>query len=332
MHRHVPWTLTNSFLSEGCGVQIRPMVRHRDLRSKCRQPSNQPGEHVMQSRGKSSLLRFVRFLLRVFRYGEALHPGPVPGFVLGLLNPTGLINKVDLINSLPQGTHGTVWTVSETHLTKGGCAQFRRSLHCTRSPYKLLHGEFVPPKTSRQSYLAVRGKERGVGFLTSTPGRSLMHDWPQEVTNQQRCHVAGFQAGQQWLQGGAFYGKAFQSSRVPTRDSNNHLLTHIVDRIAQRAFRPRFIGGDFNHFLDDLPAVTSLLSQGWEAVQCLAKRKFRQEIQPTIQQKHTKDLLLLSPELAPLVTEVHVEPDWVANHSILYVVLRPDFQSIRVPI
>ena len=27
-----------------------------------------------------------------------------------------------------------------------------------------------------------------------------------------------------------------------------------------------------------------------------------------------------------------MEPDWVANHSIVYVVLRPDVQSIRAPI
>lgn len=194
------------------------------------------------------------------------------------------------------------------------------------------HGDFVPPKSSHQSYLAVRGKERGVGFLTSTPGRSLTQDWPQEVYNQQRCHVAGIQVGQRWIQGGAFYGKAFQSSGVPTRDSNNNLFSHLVDRIANCAFGPRFIGGDFNQFLDELPAVQTLLQQGWEEAQCLAKRKFRQEIQPTIQQKHTKDLLLLSPELVPLVTEVHVEPDWVANHSIVYVVLRPDVQSIRAPI
>ena len=332
MQGHEPWTLNNSFSSERGGVHIRPLVRHSDPRSTCSRPYRQPREPTMQIRGKSSLLRFVLFLFQVFRYGEASHPGPCQGFVIGLLNPTGLLNKADLINTLPQGSHGTVWTVSETHLTKGGCAQFRRSLLCTRSPYKLIHGEFVPPKTAHQSFLSVRGKERGVGFLSSTPGRSLMHDWPQEVSGQQRCHVAGFQMGLNWLQGGVFYGSAFHSSGLPTRDSNNQLFSHLVERIDQNAYGPRFIGGDFNHFLDELPAVQTLLHHGWEEAQSIAKRRFGQAIQPTIQQKHTKDLLLLSPELVPLVTEVHVEHDWVANHAIVYVVLRPDAQSIKVPI
>lgn len=177
-------------------------------------PSQRTRAQTTQSRGKNSLRRFVTFLFTVFRFGEAQHPGPVcppqvEGFVLGLLNPTGLLNKTALINQLPQGTQGTVWIVSETHLTQEGGTQFRRSLSCTRSPYyKLLRGEYAPPKSVSQSPLAIRGKERGVGFLPSTPGRHLTHDWPNHVTQQQRCHVAGFQFGCQWIQGGAFYGNA----------------------------------------------------------------------------------------------------------------------------
>ena len=271
--------------------------------------------------------------MTVFRCGEALHPGPpCDGLLLGLLNPTGLLNKVDLINKLPEGTHGTIWAVSESHLTKSGCAQFRRALQCSRSQYKYFPGDFVPPKSNTQSILAVRGKERGVGFLTSVPGRSLMHDWPQEVTQHQRCHVSGFQMGRQWIQGGAFYGSAFHSTGIPTREHNNFLLSHLVERIGIQAHGPRFIGGDFNHFHDELPAVQTLLQGGWEEAQCYAQRQFGQEIQPTIQQKHTKDLLFLSPELLSRVRSVHVEADWVANHSIVYVLLSPDSPSTRVPI
>ena len=287
----------------------------------------------MQIRGKSSLLRFVLFLFQVFRYGEASHPGPCQGFVIGLLNPTGLLNKADLINTLPQGSHGTVWTVSETHLTKGGCAQFRRSLLCTRSPYKLIHGEYVPPKTAHQSFLSVRGKERGVGFLSSTPGRSLMHDWPQEVSGTTTMPRSRVPDGAELVTGrSSFTVVLFTVADCPPGIPNNQLLSHLVERIDQNAYGPRFIGGDFNHFLDELPAVQTLLHHGWEEAQSIAKRRFGQAIQPTIQQKHTKDLLLLSPELVPLVTEVHVEHDWVACHAIVYVVLRPDAQSIKVPI
>ena len=310
-------------------MQIRPTI-HSDRHATCRR--QQTRQSRIQSRGKN-LFRFACYLLQVFRYGEALHPGPpCQGFVLGLLNPTGLLTKAELINQLPQGTHGTTWVVSETHLTQNGCSQFKKALHLTKSPYKLVHGDYVPPKYCQQSKLAVRGKERGVGFLTTTPSRSLMHDWPHHVAQQQRCHVAGIQMGHHWVQGGAFYGNAFQSTGANTRDHNNDLLSFVVNRLCEGARGPRFIGGDFNHFIDDLPVVQTLLQQGWEEVQHAARRKFGQEIAPTIQQKHTKDLLFLSPDLTPLIRSVHVEADWVANHSIVYVVLDPHTPPQKVPI
>ena len=197
-----------------------------------------------QQSGVKNMLRFFVLLMFVFRFGEASHPGPpCSGFVLGLLNPTGLLHKSDLINQLPQGSQGTTWLVSETHLTQPGCEQFKRALKLSKSPYKLLHGDTVPPKQQHQSLHAVRGKEKGVGFLTSAPGRALMHSWPSDIAPQNRCHVAGFQYGQQWLQGGVFYGNAFQSGGVSTRESNNRLLSHIVHRICDCARGPRFIGG-----------------------------------------------------------------------------------------
>lgn len=97
--------------------------------------------------------------------------------------------------------------------------------------------------------------------------------------------------GKHWLQGGAFYGNAFQSTGLVTRDQNNQLFAHLVDRLCAGARGPRFVGGDFNHFIDDLPPIQTLLQPGWEEVQHVAPRQFGQEIAPTIQQKHTKDLL-----------------------------------------
>ena len=138
--------------------------------------------------------------------------------------------------------------------------------------------------------------------------------------------------GKHWVQGGAFYGNAFQSTGSVTRDQNNQLFNHLVDRLCDGARGPRFVGGDFNHFIDDLPSIQTLHQRGWEEVQHVAFRKFGQAIAPTIQEKHTKDLLFLSPELIPLLKAVHVEPDWVANHSIVYVVLDPENPRIRVPI
>lgn len=94
-------------------------------------------------------------------------------------------------------------------------------------------------------------------------------------------------------------------------------LSHVTNRINGCAKGPRFIGGDFNHFIDELSEVQALLKEGWEEAQHLAHRKFGQVVAPTIQQKHTKDLLFLSPDLLQRVIAVKVEDDWVANHSIV---------------
>ena len=324
----------NSFFRMG-GVHIRPAgvsIRHRDRKHQHCRVSHSNRDRPLQSRVKS-LLRLMVVLTFTFRFGEASHPGPKsPGFVLGLLNPTGLQNKTDLINQLPQGAQGTTWLVSETHLTLQGSVQFKKALKLSHSPFKLIHGDFVPPKSHLQSSMASRGKERGVGFLTSVPGRELMTSWTPDIRQHQRCHAAGFQYGRQWLQGGVFYGNAFQSGGLATRELNNFLLSQVFERVGTGARGPRFIGGDFNHFIEDLPVVQTMLQQGWQEVQHLAACRFGQAVQPTIQQKHAKDLLFLSPELTPFVKQVCVEPDWVANHSLVYVVLDIGVASHRVPI
>ena len=132
--------------------------------------------------------------------------------------------------------------------------------------------------------------------------------------------------------GWSFLRRCLHSTGAQTREKNNQLLSHVVDRLTEGAKGYRFIGGDFNHFVDDLSIVQSLTQQGWEEAQHIALRKFEQPIQPTIQHKHTKDLLFLSPELSPLVKEVHVESDWFANHAIVYTVLQAEPPQMRVPI
>ena len=301
-------TAAYSFFRMG-GAHIRPAgvsIRHRDRKHQHCRVSHSNRDRPLQSRVKS-LLRLMVVLTFTFRFGEASHPGPKsPGFVLGLLNPTGLQNKTDLINQLPQGTQGTTWLVSETHLTLQGSVQFKKALKLSHSPYKLIHGDFVPPKSHLQSSMASRGKERGVGFLTSVPGRELMTSWTPDIRQHQRCHAAGFQYGRQWLQGWVFYGNAFQSGGLATRELNNFLLSQVFERVGTGARGPRFIGGDFNHFIEDLPVVQTMLQQGWQEVQHLAACRFGQAVQPTIQQKHAKDLLFLSPELTPFVKQVCV--------------------------
>ena len=106
-----PRPLPNSVQQVDRGVHIRATAKIR-IQDPSRTESwlSHPFDQwTVQSPDKSLQLRFVCFLTAVFRYGEALHPGPKhEGFVLGILNPTGLLHKADQINRLPQGTLGTV--------------------------------------------------------------------------------------------------------------------------------------------------------------------------------------------------------------------------------
>ena len=70
------------------------------------------------------------------RIGEATNPGPgEEGFIIGCMNPSGLMGKGELINMLP-GTQAA-WCVSETHLTALGTNKFKEQLRYTAAHYKL---------------------------------------------------------------------------------------------------------------------------------------------------------------------------------------------------
>ena len=56
------------------------------------------------------------------RFGEARHPGPSNTFSVGVINPTSILNKVDLFHSLGGG----IWALSETSATQRVQAICRR--------------------------------------------------------------------------------------------------------------------------------------------------------------------------------------------------------------
>lgn len=103
-------------------------------------------------------------LLSCVRVGEASNPGP-SSFVVGAINPTGLLGKADHIAALQPGVYG----ISETHLSSLGVRQFRRELQSHRVPAKFLSSQ--PAPLIRSSMGVIGGKSTGVGFISSS--------WPQ---------------------------------------------------------------------------------------------------------------------------------------------------------
>ena len=151
------------------GAQIRPegfMIRHSDHNMYHVQPRLLTRGRQQQS-GVKNMLRFFVLLTFVFRFGEASHPGPpCSGFVLGLLNPTGLLHKSDLINQLPQGSQGTTWLVSEIGNTPNP-ACLNSSSGPSSFPRALISCCMViqcHPNSSTSLYMLCGAKKRGLGF------------------------------------------------------------------------------------------------------------------------------------------------------------------------
>ena len=116
-----------------------------------------------------------QFALLGHRVGEAKNPGPKETddetFVLGTANPTGLMHKASLIGTLPQGNAGSIYAISETHLTVPGTSQFQREISVCKSPFKLYRGAPVQSKVA--SHSSIGGKQKGVAFLSTIPHMHL---------------------------------------------------------------------------------------------------------------------------------------------------------------
>ena len=125
-------------------------------------------------------------LVIFLRIGEAANPGP--SVQIGCVNPTGLLNKGQTIDELPRGDGGTIWAVSETHISLPGRSKLHKEFSCHKSGYNLQLGANVPTRSATIS--SIGGKQRGVGFLSTLPSRSMSATWSQEDWKQGRFHVA----------------------------------------------------------------------------------------------------------------------------------------------
>ena len=255
------------------------------------------------------------------RIGEASVPGPPQGeCIIGCLNPTGLLDKAHLLAQLPKGHH-SVWTVSETHLSLPGAAKFNKQLKFHETGLQAQLGAPVPLRT--QTVSAIGGKHRGVGFLTDTAHRAMTATWPDEAWRQNRFHVACFQMGERWIQGGVIYGVATHPQLHESKAQTDAQCQHVTDRLVHQSQGLRFIGGDFNQPDGGLQNMQLWADAGWVNVQTWAQQTLGKAIQPTCKLKSTIDHLYVSPQLALYLKDVEVQHDWFADHSVLIAKFHP---------
>ena len=166
--------------------------------------------------------------------GEASNPGPDIYPQIGCINPTGLLGKAQLLSSLPRQSLGTIWAVSETHLTRPGKSKLGKELAFHKADFRMEMGAPVPPKSSTIS--AVGGRHRGVGFLcNSSSSRPLTPTWSNEDWTQHRVHAAAFLIANRWILGGVVYGYAAQPDTVETKNKTSAQVDLLIDRLVYQS-------------------------------------------------------------------------------------------------
>ena len=254
------------------------------------------------------MLVFLVTLLS-FRYGEAIHPGP--GFALGSINPSGLLGKAQLLNSLPEGCYG----VCESHLSRLGIQQFRNELKAHHCPFRFV--STAPAPLIREAVGVIGGKSTGVGLLTSFPARNLPFDIPEHTQHEARVQVTAVCIQGTWIKVGICYGYAHCHNSLATRQKTDDLLGHVVKKIALESNGPRIIMGDFNQPYGLLPQEDILRACGFVEIQQFGSFKWNRAPRPTCRSVTTKDFVWISPELIPLLDDIYMDDSLFPDHSVL---------------
>ena len=275
-----------------------------------------------------------QFALLGYRVGEAKNPGPKETddetFVLGTANPTGLMHKASLISTLPQGNAGNIYAISETHLTVPGTSQFQRELSVCKSPFKLYRGAPVQSKVA--SHSSIGGKQKGVAFLSTIPGRALTCTWDETKWAEGRFHLSAFCIGHEWILGGVAYGYATMAQTIPVRQQTETILKQLTHRIVEQGEGPRFIAGDFNQDPDILEEPKVWQSKGWKEAQEVFFEMTGKYPEITCKHRTRKDYLWLSPELCRQLLRVEVLHDSFKDHAVIVAEFQAFRSSSKIPV
>ena len=260
-------------------------------------------------------------VLQMFQ-GEASNPGPS----IAVVNPTGVMGK----SSLLAGLGADIICISETHLSAEGVPQFKKELHFAANKMKLSHGWPAPKRSNTVG--AIGGRPKGVGFATNYPVRAHSPEWPNEVQQEARLHVASFHVGNQWVTGGLAYGYAELPQTIPTKQATNSLIHHLSEAVVHNCRGRRFVAGDWNQPLEDIECVKQWEDLGWKEVQQWAKENLHQVPIATCKKSTVRDFLFLSPEFLEDLEGVEVGWDNFADHATLIAHFRNFASSPKVPI
>ena len=263
---------------------------------------------------------------KLIRVGEATNPGPnisvhdavhIPedAFQFGLINPTGLHQKAELVASLGKG----VWAVAESRVT-------HKSRSLLRHEFKSLqfYTDFcdpVPPCSKKRSDV-YKGIAAGVACISSFPIRNVSCDIPQHIRDSYRLVPTHVSLGPHTtLLVITIYAPPPNNQTIEDPNAlTADLISAACDMI--HAWRgPGIIAGDFNQDICDFAPIQHLFSIGWKDAQEHSVQKFCHSKKPTCitaqgQSCHSK--ILCSPTVATSIYYCNAVDDHLfANHPTL---------------
>ena len=246
------------------------------------------------------------------RIGEAKTPGPAAAgdtWSLGVCNPSGLQGKSVLL----AGVDTDVIAVCETHLTTTARSVLQHSLKSHSRYSHVITGSPLPARINTND----AGQYSGVATIARVPARALCACWPQDLFETGRVQITGTFINQTWITGAVMYGYPQGKVHHNALARSSDMLEFLISHMTQVASGPRYLCGDLNHEIDQLPALQRLVQLGWREAQDLECLRTGTQPQPTCKGCTRKDMLWISPELVPFFRCACVDHDRFADHSVL---------------
>ena len=226
------------------------------------------------------------------RVGEATHPGPT--IHIGTSNPSGLRGKEFQYKELPEG----IWGVSETHVSAHSMRSIGNQMRqATTQPnaYRFFQPGAPIPLRARST---TEGGWSGVAFLTDLVPRDIKVHWPAEEYGLGRAQMCQFWCGAYPITGINLYLWPKSPTWPRALEASKLLLETVTRELIYGRAGPRFVTGDFNHRMDQLPVLSQWREQGWIEIQELAFLRQGRIPTPTYRGITAPDQVWISPELA----------------------------------
>ena len=248
-----------------------------------------------------------------FRFGEALHPGPVCDSMLTcvIANPTAIHRKEVEIRELD----ADAVCLAETSADASVQNTFSRTMAV--HGYRAFFGQAVPPLwDDTPEGATVRGAAGGVAIVTRLPSRLSPSQLPTAIAASTRLVEAFVRFGALELRLLTLYG--VPASHANARESNDFLLSAAWDRLTMNAI-PTLFAGDFNCDVTTLPMWAHFCGKGYLTAQAAAAQLLNITLGPTCRDVTSFDTFLLPPVLLGYLRHAEVlrEPAYFDSHSPL---------------